>query len=282
MSELYFQECLCNGRNAYNNIAKLHEDILNTKDETIKLYLSTEQRMGNTFVFLCGCLPFVAKALGKKISVFCNGKVYNRLESLDIFGDKTAINDSRFVKINNPNDITELTNIITKEAPVQLAPSLSSTMSSMLAEMYNNAYEHSNAEDIMCGRFFRENKKRYTITCYDTGIGIPAKISQYFQTLNLVELNQFLCSLKDIDYINWALIRGNSTRNTNNVKGCGLDLLKEFAEKNNGTIRICSGKGLYEYSKGTCQPRTLQHSFHGTLFEMDIISDKNYEYYIKE
>ena len=55
-------------------------------------------------------------------------------------------------------------------------------------------------------------------------------------------------------------------------------MLKNFANANEGTIRISSGNVLYIYKNSQENYYELNHTFVGTLFEMDIIADNDRRY----
>ena len=133
-------------------------------------------------------------------------------------------------------------------------------------EMYNNAIEHS--EGIVLGtKYFKLQKNIYNFSCYDTGVGIPQKV---ISTINNIESNR--------EAFEWAMTDGNSTI-AGVPRGLGLGLLKSFVQANDGRIRVCSGNILYEYSRKKGKNIIeLNNQFYGTLFEMDIISDNDYEY----
>ena len=168
--------------------------------------------------------------------------------------------------IQQSNDVFKIVTEITKEAPVKMSDKLSAIFISKIGEMYNNAIEHS--EGIVLGtKYFKLQKNIYNFSCYDTGVGIPQKV---ISTINNIESNR--------EAFEWAMTDGNSTI-AGVPRGLGLGLLKSFVQANDGRIRVCSGNILYEYSRKKGKNIIeLNNQFYGTLFEMDIISDNDYEY----
>lgn len=260
---------------SYNRFAKIQEEIATCEDQEIKINIDIKNRFGYTFVFLFSTLPYLVEKYNKSLKFFCNKKSFLLLKKLG-FIPKNIIYESgtdyncllqrSAIIIKEKQDIFNLVREITYEAPVKMSEELSALFISKAGEMYNNAIEHSQGK-VIGSKYFRNQKGVYCFSCYDTGIGIPAKV---------------LSSQKGIktskDAFKWAMVPGNSTVLGDIPRGLGMGLLKSFANANDGTIRICSGNVLYIYKNSEEAYYELNHTFDGTLFEMDIIADNNRKY----
>lgn len=266
-----FSENLSKGRIAYDRIAYLQNRVLNSEDDTVHVKIKGEGQLGRTFVFLLGCLYCPANENNKKFIIGLPEKHMKHFKGMDIYQyyKQPHAKFMRFYKIDNPSDIIELVNGIVAEAPVNFSENNEELLVSRIGEMYNNSLDHSKAENIIAGRYFKStfgSTKRYCFVCYDSGTGIPENVRQYQKK------SEF--ELSDEDAINWAFAKGTTTKPIPGVlRGLGFDLLHKFSEQNHGAIRICSGNVLYEYnSRERGVFKVLNNKFYGTLFEMDILS----------
>lgn len=258
---------------SFERFAELQNKI-NNIDDDICLMLNIEKRLGLNFAFLFSTLPFLSEKFNKKIYLKMNPKTFYLFQKIGFFENiEHEINNDYCQQIKDEsniiqqsNDVFKIVTEITKEAPVKMSDKLSAIFISKIGEMYNNAIEHS--EGIVLGtKYFKLQKNIYNFSCYDTGVGIPQKV---ISTINNIESNR--------EAFEWAMTDGNSTI-AGVPRGLGLGLLKSFVQANDGRIRVCSGNVLYEYSRKKGKNIIeLNNQFYGTLFEMDIISDNDYEY----
>lgn len=260
---------------SYDRFAKIQTEIARCQDRDVEINIDIENRFGYTFVFLFSTLPYVAKKYSKNLKLFCNEKSFALFKKLGFIPknlkyqsstDYKCILEQSAVVILKKQDIFELVTEITHEAPVEMSEELSILFISKAGEMYNNAIEHSQGT-IIGSKYFKNQKGVYCFSCYDTGIGIPAKVMAAQPTI-----------VTPIEAFKWAMVPGNSTVLGDIPRGLGLGLLKSFANANEGTIRICSGNVLYIYKNSQEFYYELNHTFDGTLFEMDIIADNDRQY----
>ena len=283
MKIIEFSEPLCKGATAFDRIAFLQEKIRESDDSEIVIRMENVGRTGLTFVFLIGCLPLYAEKFNKKLRILVTPKIYrllSRINVIDYYQPPTSASDSysidqnnllkqpAFKKIQTATDIIAFVNTIQMEAPIQLTEEAQELLTSRIGEVYMNALEHSSANIVIGGKYFKFQKNKYCFSCYDDGIGIPMKVNGFFKD-NGVNM------ISDKEAIEWALQKGHSTSENDVIpRGVGLDLLRSFAKSNKAAIRICSGSALYSLtSSGKEGYLSLNHSFDGTLFEMDLFSD---------
>ena len=260
---------------SYDRFAKIQTEIAICQDRDIQIDIDINNRFGYTFVFLFSTLPYVAKKHNKNLKIYCNEKSFTLFKRLGAIPkdlkyqsrtDYSCDLERSAVVISKMRDIFELVTEITHEAPVEMSEELSFLFISKAGEMYNNAIEHSQGT-VIGSKYFKNQKGVYCFSCYDTGVGIPNKVMSSRQNIP-----------SSIDAFRWAMIPGNSTASGNIPRGLGLGLLKNFANANEGTIRICSGNVLYIYKNSQERYYELNHTFDGTLFEMDIIADNDRRY----
>lgn len=260
---------------SYDRFAKIQTEIARCQDRDVEINIDIKNRFGYTFVFLFSTLPYVVKKYSKNLKLFCNEKSFVLFKKLGFIPknlkyksgtDYKCILEQSAVVISKKQDIFELVTEITHEAPVGMSEELSILFISKAGEMYNNAIEHSQGT-IIGSKYFKNQKGVYCFSCYDTGVGIPAKVMAAQPTI-----------VTPIEAFKWAMVPGNSTVLGDIPRGLGLGLLKNFANANEGTIRICSGNVLYIYKNSQEFYYELNHTFDGTLFEMDIIADNDKQY----
>ena len=154
-------------------------------------------------------------------------------------------------------------------------PSLSNRLRSEITknifELYENARTHGKCNFIhICGQFFpKAPKKPLHFTIVDKGITIKENVCNF-----LAE------SLSGSETIQWAIVRGNSTKQE--VGGLGLGIIFEFIKLNKGKIHIISADGYYEFSNGQETTKTLSNPFEGTLVNLTFDLTDKHHYYLEE
>ncbi|MEZ8105216.1 MULTISPECIES: hypothetical protein [Vibrio] len=162
---------------------------------------------------------------------------------------------------------------------VKLSDMLKNEIVSRIFEIFMNAYGHGAAiQDLKqlgvysCGQYDRK-EKTLSLSVLDFGPGIVQNVRRFNGDIE-----------SDIDAMQWALVKGNST-GTDSVKqgmprGLGFDLLSEFVRINEGEMRIYSNKVYAKISKGNAfDIGVSQHNFPGTLVSIKINCDnKHYRF----
>lgn len=145
-----------------------------------------------------------------------------------------------------------------------------------LSEIFNNLIDHSTVDIACCCAEFDEQQRVLTICITDFGVGIPSNVRKYEQLLGPSQLRS------DEKAIAWACQEGYTTRTTPRNMGVGLYyLLKQVCGKNQGGVKILSGKGgvhgTHNPSSRSKLKLTLDSagiSYPGTLFYISIHVDK--------
>lgn len=140
-------------------------------------------------------------------------------------------------------------------------------------EIYENARTHGKCDYIhTCGQFFpRKSDKPLHFTIVDKGINIKQNVSTY--------LNQ---DIEASDAIEWAMVKGNTTKTGETSGGLGLAVIFNFIKLNKGKIQIISSDGFYEFKNGNVVKKQLNSIFDGTIVNIKFnLNDLNH-YVLKE
>ena len=152
-----------------------------------------------------------------------------------------------------------------------LSEGLRRKISENIFELYENARTHGKCNYIhICGQIFpKAPKKPLHFTIVDKGATIKENVCDFLSK-----------SLSGSEAIQWAMVRGNSTKKE--VRGLGLDIIFEFIKLNKGKIHIVSADGYYEFSNGQEITKTLTHPFQGTLVNLIFDLTDKIHYYLQE
>jgi len=133
-------------------------------------------------------------------------------------------------------------------------------------EIFNNSVIHGNCQNIFsCGQYYHQNKRLY-FTIVDFGETIKSNVNSYLEL-----------ELSGEDAIEWAVVKGHTTRKGLIPGGLGLSLIQEFLSKNNGKVQIVSADGYWEQSRGQRSRRNFSQIFPGTIVNLAFnIDDKYY------
>ncbi|GGE84027.1 MULTISPECIES: hypothetical protein [Gammaproteobacteria] len=162
---------------------------------------------------------------------------------------------------------------------VNLSNALKDEVVSRILEIFMNAYGHGAAiQDLRqlgvysCGQYDRK-EKTLCLSVLDFGPGIVKNVKHYKSEIK-----------SDIEAMQWALVKGNST-GTDSVekgmpRGLGFDLLGEFVRLNKGEMRIYSNKVYAKISDGNnFEVGTSKYNFPGTLVSIKInCDDRHYRF----
>lgn len=138
-------------------------------------------------------------------------------------------------------------------------------------ELYENARTHGSCKYIhACGQYFpRKPEKPLNVTIVDTGKNIQENVSEF--------LNENISSIESIE---WAMLKGNTTKTGNISGGLGLDLIFQFIQHNKGKIQIISADGFWEWHKGEITTKFLKNRFNGTIANLRFNLNDPTHYYL--
>jgi len=166
-------------------------------------------------------------------------------------------------------------------AKLRLSDKLKPAITSRILEVFSNAYGHGvSIQDMKklgvysCGQY-NKKEKSLNISVLDFGPGIIANVKRVNDGLN------------SIDAMQWALVKGNSTRTDSQTsdipRGLGLDLLYNFVLVNGGELRIYSNDVKVIFSKAAgLKIEEGPTEMHGTIVSIKINCDDRYYRFVSE
>jgi len=135
-------------------------------------------------------------------------------------------------------------------------------------EIYENARTHGQCKYIhTCGQFFPRNPdKPLQFTIVDKGVNIKQNVSHYLKREVAAE-----------DAIEWAMVKGNTTKTGVTSGGLGLAVIFEFIKLNKGKIQVVSSDGFYEFKNGNVVKKKMNYIFDGTIVNIKFnLNDANH------
>ena len=264
----------------YNYLCSLYHQLKNCKDKYITFNFSKANFIEANLCALIGTIFEMLEENNNIVSLEnINYKIANINSFLIKYGYPT-LNDRFDTSLKyerlNPQEETKFYGYIKDELFSKTDfPSLSNRLRSEITknifELYENARTHGKCNFIhICGQFFpKAPKKPLHFTIVDKGITIKENVCNF-----LAE------SLSGSETIQWAIVRGNSTKQE--VGGLGLGIIFEFIKLNKGKIHIVSADGYYEFSNGQETTKTLSNPFEGTLVNLTFDLTDKHHYYLEE
>lgn len=265
--------------NTYNYLAKLQNIIIDCPEDEIILDFSSCPFSHAIFTAFIGSLSVWAMRFRKSItyrfkrgsqlsSYFKHSGLYNFITGDTV--DYTNGNTIPFRKVHmDDSEIIDYIDNILKLAPVKLSGNAEEILFKNIYEIFNNSVDHANANNgvYACGHWM-PNKKELVFSVYDTGIGIPARIK--------TQINRDFTSK---DALEWALIKGNSTKQLDDgtPRGVGLSDLKNFIYLNKGAFNIVSNDIYYSYNQEDTYIY-LDRPIIGTMISFIIRNDEEHIY----
>lgn len=267
----------------YNYLCSLYHQLKNCKDKYITFNFSKANFIEANLCALIGTIFEMLEENNNIVSLEnINHKIANilRKNSFLIKYGYPTLNDRFDTSLKyerlNPQEETKFYGYIKDELFSKTDfPSLSNRLRSEITknifELYENARTHGKCNFIhICGQFFpKAPKKPLHFTIVDKGITIKENVCNFRGE-----------SLSGSETIQWAIVRGNSTKQE--VGGLGLGIIFEFIKLNKGKIHIVSADGYYEFSNGQETIKTLSNPFEGTLVNLTFDLTDKHHYYLEE
>lgn len=141
-------------------------------------------------------------------------------------------------------------------------------LDSCLAELLNNAYEHSQSEygALVFSQYY-PNINCIKIAVADLGIGIPESVNKFLRSKGDA-------AISDCDAIQWAVEKDKTTQSHPQNRGFGLDNIRSFVGSGDHYWFLYSGDGALS-AKGTkiqFEQNPLSDHF-GTMAQLNIMID---------
>lgn len=198
---------------------------------------------------------------------------------------RNFLNNSRFLKMFLPNSVADSSTslpiyvqqdfskegilqyidkeIIERSEMPEMSEELRKEIRRAFFEIFGNVFTHSESEigGLVCGQVYPKIKK-IQIVFYDAGVGIAKRVK---------ETQSEFQEKQDKEAIEWALMRGTSTSSsTEQSRGLGLYLIRQFLKVNEGEIRIYANTGYFEEKNGKTNFGFLTFALDGTLIDLRI------------
>jgi hypothetical protein len=148
---------------------------------------------------------------------------------------------------------------------INISDQLKQAIISNLAEIYTNAFDHSQSAIgvFSCGQHYPK-EKRLELSTIDFGVGIVNNVRSLPGNDNI----------STEDALKWAFQPGNSTKKGIS-RGNGLKLLNDFIAQNQGTLTICTNDGSIIISGGITEYTCIHRPFLGTLVNITLQCDES-------
>lgn len=154
----------------------------------------------------------------------------------------------------------------------QMSVPLKNRITDNLLEIFGNVRDHSvHSLVYSCGQYFHRNKMlRFSIV--DIGTTIRKNVEDFFHEFGKTFSGNAL---------QWAMVRGHSTRRTPEPGGLGFSLILEFIKLNQGMFSLISGSEGFEYKLGKETYFDLPFPFSGTIVTMSFYLGDHSSYRLK-
>lgn len=269
--EINAPEKFLNDFDIFNFVAEMQSKISNAQVENITIHFPNGNLFENKIAsFAQACLFAWGLQKLKKVNFKFDAPA-------TVWDKKNPENFFQF--INDKDVITLISNSVYPNIPIQMTDKFEEILVSLMAEVYNNAVEHSEGDYIIgnCNNYNNNGKSQMCLFCYDTGIGIIESVRRY---LDKTEADEFHTYKSNARLLEWALREGNTTKQP--PRGLGMEWLLDFAKLNSGYVRICNEDVLFEQNaEGIMSYSKLENPFNGLFFEMHIVESPNVIYKLK-
>lgn len=218
---------------------ELQEKVINSTNNDIQIDATKCKYISSTCLAILSSVFLVSKEKNIKISFTKKSKLLNTLLNNGFINiNYNYIGAKNYIPLNKINNEDDANNIIHKLIQLSQLKDLNSEqkeiLHSRIFEIPNNALTHSGSKKgIICHGYYN-NKKTFTFSIYDLGIGIPQSVRNYKKQ-----------DLDSVEALKWALEKGNTTKISDYPRGIGFTLLEEFRQNFKGRITIITEDILY-------------------------------------
>lgn len=135
------------------------------------------------------------------------------------------------------------------------------------SEIFVNVKMHTKSNEVVTCGYYDNLKKEMYFTISNHGITIAK---------NIEDKNGYVFN-KDVEAIEWALKKSNSTRDDTEIGGLGFYKTREFIKEIKGNMWICSGRGYWYQGDENTEKCEIKSSFPGTSVTFKIPLDDMYK-----
>lgn len=263
------------GLKSIEKFSEIFNAIREQPNERVLINFADYKYIHPHYAVLIAAIPYISKLYKVSSTIRINTRNDKFVEFITKTGIFDNVRDIRhsdivsskkkvpFIVLNDDKQGLEMSEKIINAFPVTISADLKADLVSKIYEIISNAFTHSKCSTVFCCGCL-DTKGDFHFSIYDIGIGIPSGVNKYLGT-----------NWPDEQALKWAWEKGNSTLNgvTDYPRGAGLDLLKEFAHKNNGEILMVSGKSFCKIRNDKDVFRSMNSDLLGTFFSMSIKKD---------
>jgi len=149
------------------------------------------------------------------------------------------------------------TKIFPERPDVALNPQLKMAIELCVAEIFRNAFTHSNRKEVFISHYVSVHNKKLIISIVSKGVSI-----QQLATGTLRKAQN------GAGAIQWAIDSGTSSKPFKH-NGMGLFTIRQFIEQNDGKIQIISGNGVWKQVKHRKFSKLTRKEFPGTIVTLE-------------
>jgi len=165
----------------------------------------------------------------------------------------------QFFSSDDESELTDyLENRIFPERPdVALNAQLKMAIELCVAEIFRNAFAHSNRKEVFISHYVSVHNKKLIISIVNRGASIPQ-----LATGALKKAQNGMGAIK------WAVESGSTSKPFKH-NGMGLFTIRQFIEQNDGKIQIISGNGVWKQVKHRKFSKLTRKEFPGTIVTLE-------------
>ena len=165
----------------------------------------------------------------------------------------------QFFSSDEESELTDyLENKIFPERPdVALNPQLKMAIELCVAEIFRNAFAHSNRKEVFISHYVSVHNKKLIISIVNRGVTIPQLATGVLKKAQ-----------NGMGAIQWAIESGTSSKPFKR-NGMGLFTIRQFIEQNDGKIQIISGNGVWKQVKHRKFSKLTRQEFPGTIVTLE-------------
>ncbi len=269
----------------YLHLMQLHENLSNSHSHDVELNFSHVKWIEANLMAVIGAILSIHKK-SKKITIEGLKPNHTDLFSRNQFlstefnherrvdSNQTIIPYKKFSPLADQDFIRYIKEeLLNKPDFPKHTQKLGDKIAESIFELYENARTHGRCEHIYtCGQYYpNKTPKILDITIVDMGKTIKTNVNEYLKQ-----------GLSGVEAIEWALKNGNTTKVDNIPGGLGLNIMFEFIQLNQGKVQIVSADGFWEYKKPQTETRICDHSFPGTIVNIEFNLDDPAYYSLKQ
>ena len=165
----------------------------------------------------------------------------------------------QFFKSADEGELTDyLENKIFPERPdVALNPQLKMAIELCVAEIFRNAFAHSNRKEVFISHYVSVHNKKLIISIVSKGANMQK-----------LATNMLKQAQNGMGAIQWAVDSGTTSKPFKH-NGMGLFTIRQFIEQNNGKIQIISGNGVWKQVKHRKFSKLTRKEYPGTIVTLE-------------